>query len=187
MSHPDQFFGDKTYSQFGEDLILLNVFAKLGIKKGKYFDVGAHHPHNISNTALLYERGWRGVCIEANPNHIRAFEEARPEDNILNVGVGTITGEMTFYMIDLTEQKSVPVISLESLFIQFGTPDFLSIDIEGLDYDVLAHSLVWRKPKVVCVENHGKEMMFDDLLKRLGYDKIFNTVANGIYIYEDRS
>ncbi len=48
----------------------------------------------------------------------------------------------------ITEQKSVPVVSLESLFIHFGTPDFLSIDIEGLDYDVLAHSLVWRKPKV---------------------------------------
>lgn len=211
MAHPDQAFGDKTYSQFGEDLVLLNVFYRLGIDRGKYFDVGAHHPHNISNTALLYDRGWRGVCIEANPNHIRAFEEARPEDNILNVGVGTITGEMTFYMIDqysgrnsfdrsvverfvaehpefkITEQKSIPVVSLESLFIHFGTPDFLSIDIEGLDYDVLAHSLIWHKPKVICVENHGKERMFDDLLKRQRYDKIFNTVANGIYLHEDSS
>ncbi len=100
MSHPDQAFGDKTYSQFGEDLILLNVFYKLGIEKGRYFDVGAHNPWNISNTALLYERGWRGVCVEANPNQISGFELARPEDNILNVGVGCSIGTAPFYMID---------------------------------------------------------------------------------------
>ncbi len=88
MAHPDQAFGDKTYSQFGEDLILLNVFHKLGIEKGKYFDVGAHNPWNISNTALLYERGWRGVCVEAHTNQIGGFEFARPEDNLMNVGVG---------------------------------------------------------------------------------------------------
>jgi FkbM family methyltransferase len=206
VSHPDQAFGDKTYAQFGEDLILLNIFSKLGISKGKYFDVGAHHPFNISNTALLYERGWRGVCIEANPNHIAPFVYHRPEDVILNMGVGTTNSIMDFYMIDdysgrntfnkevaekfVSEypqfhiRKTIPinVVKIDELFEKFGVPDLLTIDIEGLDYDVLDN--MQGRPKVICVENHGQGSWFDDLLSEMGYDKIFNTVANGIYLHE---
>ena len=206
MRHPDQAFGDKTYSQFGEDIILLNVFAKLGIKKGRYFDVGAHHPYNISNTALLYELGWRGVCIEANPNHIKAFEEARPEDHVLNVGVSFIGGLTPFYMIDdysgrnsfdkttvdkfvaaypefkIREVKEIPVVLLDSIFKSLGTPHLLCIDIEGMDYIVLDGMIA--RPKVICVENEGKVQEFDDLLKTMKYDKIFNTIGNGIYLHE---
>lgn len=207
MSHPDQAFGDKTYSQFGEDLILLNVFRSLGIDKGKYFDVGAHHPYNISNTALLYERGWRGVCVEANPNHIPAFEQFRPEDNILNVGVGCTIGSMPFYMIDdysgrnsfdketvdkfvkdypnfsITTVKNIPVVTLDSLFQSMYVPDLLCIDIEGLDYAVLF--TMEARPKVICAENEGKVKEFDNLLKQLGYVKLFNTIGNGIYLNEN--
>lgn len=210
MSHPDQAFGDKTYSQFGEDLILLNVFRQLGIgSAARYFDVGAHNPHAISNTALLYERGHRGVCIEANPNHIKAFQEHRPDDLILNLGIGPVPGELEFYMIDdysgrnsfdydtvLNFTKSYPqfkiskvipikVVTLDSLFEKFGVPDLLCIDIEGMDYPVLQTML--GRPKIICVENEGNVRYFDDLLKRMNYDKIFNTVANGIYIHEDCS
>ena len=209
MSHPDQVFGDKTYAQFGDDLILLNVFHKLGITNGKYFDVGAHHPYNISNTALLYERGWRGVCIEANPNHIGAFEKDRPEDNILNVGVGCDIGSMEFYMVDaysgrnsfdlttvtrftkeypefkITETRQIPVVTIDSLFKSLYVPDLLCIDIEGLDYAVIY--MMEARPKVICVENEGKVKEFDDLLKLKGYDKLFNTIGNGIYLHEDCS
>src|SRR5437763_16778861 len=68
IGHPDQGFGGRTYAQFGEDLIFLNIFALLGINTPSYIDVGAHHPVNISNTALLYERGCRGIKIDANPD-----------------------------------------------------------------------------------------------------------------------
>ena len=206
MAHPDQAFGDKTYSQFGEDLVLLNVFHKLGIQKGKYFDVGAHHPYNISNTALLYERGWRGVCVEANPNHIKAFLDHRPEDTILNMGVGVSTSFMDFYMIDdysgrntfdkevaekfvsehpqfqISKVTPIKVVKIDELFERLGVPDLLTIDIEGLDYEVL--DTMRGRPKVICVENHDQEWYFDSLLSEMNYDKIFNTVANGIYVHE---
>ena len=209
MAHPDQAFGDKTYAQFGEDLVLLNVAQSLGIEKGRYFDVGAHHPFNISNTALLYERGWRGVCIEANPNLIGDFAHHRPEDNILNVGIGTAPGIMPFYMIDdysgrnsfnletaqqfvrdypnfqISTTKEIPVVTLDSLFRSLYLPDLLCIDIEGLDYAVLDG--MEARPKIICVENHGKVKDFDDLMESKKYAKLFNTVANGIYINEDRS
>ena len=207
MRHPDQAFGDKTYSQFGEDLILLNVFAKLGIKKGRYFDVGAHHPYNISNTALLYERGWRGVCIDANENLIAAFEKARPEDRIMCVGINPNTAFVTpFYMIDdysgrnsfdketvnkfvkehpefsVSRISLMSVVQIDLIFKESYVPDLLSIDIEGLDYAVLES--MEARPWVICVENHGKIKEFDNLLKSMKYDKIFNTIGNGIYLHE---
>lgn len=206
MSHPDQAFGDRTYAQFGEDLVLLNVFRKLGISKGTYFDVGAHHPYNISNTALLYERGWRGVCIEANPNLIPELERERLEDNILNVGIGTEPGELDFYMIDdysgrnsfdkataekfvsdhpqfrISDVRKIPVVTLDSLFKAMFVPDLLCLDIEGLDFAVLES--IDSRPKVICVEIHGLEDVFDCLLKRRHYVKIFSTIGNGIYLDE---
>ena len=66
-----------SYSQFGEDLALINL---IGDRTGRYLDIGAHHPSRFSNTRLLYERGWSGVNVEANPELISAFEKARARD-----------------------------------------------------------------------------------------------------------
>ena len=92
--------GGVTYSQFGDDLVIINIFNNLGIEKFTYLDIGAHHPYNISNTALLYKYGYHGINVEANPNLIEAFFRERPLDKNVNVGIGTKSGEMPFYMID---------------------------------------------------------------------------------------
>lgn len=102
--HRDQGFGSETFAQYGEDLIVANIFAILGIKAPTFLDIGAHHPFHINNTALLYQRGSRGINVEANPILIKAFYKERPLDTNLNVGVATSRGSpigtMTFYMID---------------------------------------------------------------------------------------
>jgi len=67
----------KSYSQCGEDLIVNYVFGALNIKKPSYIDVGAYHPQHLSNTALLYERGSRGVNIEPDPKLFRYFLRRR--------------------------------------------------------------------------------------------------------------
>ena len=41
---PDQGFGHVTYAQFGEDLIVANTFALLGIERPSYLDLGANDP-----------------------------------------------------------------------------------------------------------------------------------------------
>ena len=151
-------------------------------------------------------RRWRGVCVEANPNHIAPFMYHRPEDLILNMGVGVSTGFMDFYMIDdysgrntfskdvaemfvseyphfhISKVTPIKVVKIDELFEKFGVPDLLSIDIEGLDYEVL--DTMRGRSKVICVENHDQEWYFDSLLSEMGYGKIFNTVANGIYLHE---
>ncbi len=85
--HPDQAFGHISYSQHGEDLFLLNIFRLIGIETPSYLDLGAHHPWHISNTALMYHRGSRGVNVEANPILFEAFLTERPLDKNVNMGV----------------------------------------------------------------------------------------------------
>lgn len=72
----------------------------MGIKKPSYIDIGAHHPYEISNTAIFYMNGCRGVNVEANPNLIDEFYKERPDDINICCGVGNHPGKMPFYMID---------------------------------------------------------------------------------------
>jgi hypothetical protein len=73
-------------------------------------------------------------------------------------------------------------VLLDSILKSLGTPHLLCIDIEGLDYIVLDGLIA--RPMVICVENEGKVEEFDNLLKSMKYDKIFNTIGNGIYLHE---
>jgi len=178
--HPDQTVGNVTYSQHGEDLVLLVVFQTIGIARPRYLDIGAHHPLHISNTALFYQRGSRGVNVEANPNLIEAFLHCRPEDVTLNVAVADKPGQLDFYFIDdysgrntcdlataeefvrknpgfaIRKKTSVPVTTVADIYQQHFSPgdvDLLSIDIEGLDRAVIESTFASGiRPKVVVVE-----------------------------------
>ena len=56
----------KSYSQFGEDLILLDFFNKTKLNKGFFFEFGAWDGIYLSNCRLLYEKGWEGCFVEAD-------------------------------------------------------------------------------------------------------------------------
>lgn len=213
--HHDQAFGHLTYAQHGEDLILLNVFYLLNIEKPSYLDVGAHHPTNISNTALLYARGSRGVNVEANPNLIEEFHRRRPEDVNLNVGVATSEGKLSFYRIDEasgrnTFDKTVAdafiatnpkfaitdVIEIDTMTINKIVenhcsdrwPNLLSIDVEGLDYDILEQAdFSTGGPDVICVEavtggGTDDSARFLTMLHAKGYVPYFKTIGNVIFL-----
>ncbi len=79
------FFGKRSYSQSGEDVVVDSILNRQ--KKGFYVDIGAFHPKVFSNTYLFYKRGWRGVCVEPNPEAKWKFEMVRPRDTFVNVGV----------------------------------------------------------------------------------------------------
>lgn len=168
QGHPDQHFGHVTYSQSGEDLVILNLFKQLKIDLPSYLDLGAHHPETISNTALLYSRGCRGINVEANPNLAHIFPQYRPLDITVNVGIipehkSGLT-HLEFYMFDATSGRNtlsfeeavrfehesgmkvkktiqIPVMTLNQLVNKYCNgqfPHFLNCDLEGLDYEVLA-------------------------------------------------
>jgi len=210
--HQDQAFGGSTYAQHGDDLIALNIFHCLKIDKPTYLDIGAHHPINISNTALLYKRGSRGINVEANPELIQAFKEMRSEDTNLNIGVSDSPGILKFYMFDsksgrntfdLTTAEAfiashphckikntidIEVVTINNIIDRFANnrcPDFLSIDVEGLDAKILkSMDFVKYRPKVICVE--AVEKTIDEEIKQIltevGFSPYFRTIGNVFYV-----
>lgn len=211
---PDQPFGCTTYAQFGEDLIILNLFHMLGVADPSYLDVGAHHPFHISNTALLHIRGSRGINVEANPTLIEAFRQHRSEDINLNVGVGPERGAFDFYFIDewsgrntfsrqeaedfvrqhprhrIRRVQPIAVVTLDDIVAEHAAgqfPDLLSVDVEGMDFDVLrSASLSEDRPTVICVEAEwdasDRAARLGGLLRDRGYALCARTVANMIFM-----
>jgi len=174
IDHPHQWFGGRTYSQHGEDLVLLNVFKRLGIDRPSYLDVGAHHPFDLSNTALLYKRGSRGVNVEANPNLIDMFMRERPDDSNINLAVvGNSVNAIELYMASETSGINstvrhamnahgiaktihVPAATIDWVVDRHclgGWPHICSIDVEGREMEILRSiSRVRELPAVFVVE-----------------------------------
>ena len=172
--HRDQWFGNRSYAQHGDDFAVLNIFKRLGIEKPSYLDVGAYHPFDLSNTALLYERGSRGINVEPNAVLFEAFRKARPEDTNIRAGVAPVSGELPFYHVKadpgrftfdkatamtlgITYAEQITVYALNEIvggmWCNGIWPDLLSIDIEGLDIDVLRGAdFGTHPPRVVIVE-----------------------------------
>lgn len=159
-----------SYSQEGEDLVLRSYF-KPG-KKGFYIDVGAHHPFRFSNTYLFYKKGWRGINIDATPGSMKLFNKIRPEDINIESPVSNTHKKTSYYIFNEpalnsfssglskeranhTKYKIKKVIKLKprklSEILDEKLPlntkiDFMSVDVEGLEYNVLV-SNNWKKYK----------------------------------------
>ncbi len=82
---PKIFFPKKTYSMYGEDLIIQNFFKKK--TKGFYVDIGCYHPLDGSNTFLLYKKGWNGINVDLNKISIDLFNKARKKDENFNLAI----------------------------------------------------------------------------------------------------
>ena len=170
-----------SYAQEGEDLVLARIFEKLGISIGFFVDVGAHHPTRYSNTFFFYRKGWRGINIDARPGIKKVFDWTRPKDINIECGVSDIPAVLRYFMFNepalntfspaeaakknvppyyIKEVKELPVCSL-TFILDKHLPssqciDLLTVDVEGLDYQVVS-SLDFDKyrPKVVALEILG--------------------------------
>ena len=201
LKHAFTKFKQTHHSQNGEDIIIRSMFPVN--YKGFYIDVGAHHPYRISNTYLLFKKGWTGINIDPNPDTIRLFKKARPKDTNLNIGIGKEEAELLYHRfkdpaVNTFSQKDADFWKQKTWNDYLGTTkvkveplgkvleenlkenqkiDILSVDVEGLDLEVLQSSN-WNKfrPSVVIVEAHDfvLEKMHEHpmyiLLKEKGYE-----------------
>jgi FkbM family methyltransferase len=209
VKSPDQ---QECYSQEGEDLIVARLFDEKS--DGFYVDVGAHHPIRHSNTYLLYRRGWRGINIDATPGSMAEFRRLRPRDINVECLVASDPSPQRFYMFNepalntasrvlangrpsenaqyqVTNEFELRPRTLASLLDELlpkgQTIDLMSVDVEGLDLDVL-RSNDWDRyrPALLLVEalNTG---LFDlaghEIVQFLGdrnyrpIAKLYNTVV----------
>lgn len=165
----------KSYAQEGEDIILKRIFGNK--QHGFYIDVGAHHPKRFSNTYIFYKAGWSGINIDAMPGSMKAFDKLRPRDINVETPVSDKEEELEYYIfndtalngfskevadtrgnkykiVDVVKLKTKPLAKILDEILKTPKPiDFLSIDVEGYDYNVLK-SNDWTKyhPQVVLIE-----------------------------------
>ncbi|MDD5400399.1 MAG: FkbM family methyltransferase [Sulfurimonas sp.] len=201
----------KSYSQEGEDMILRRLFEKQ--QMGFYVDVGAHHPKRFSNTYFFYKKGWKGINIDAMPNSMKLFNKIRPRDINIEKPVSDKKQVLTYYAfnepalngfskelsqeyINLNNEfhliftKEIETVTLEDILNKYlpinQEIDFLSIDVEGLDFMVLkSNNFEKYQPKVILVEILGSNLYeiqnseITVFLKNQGYcisAKTINTV-----------
>jgi FkbM family methyltransferase len=188
-----------SFSQDGEDVVLRSFYDHVHTYKGFFVDIGAHHPFRYSNTYLFYRKGWKGINVDASPGSMRLFKKFRKRDINLEIGIGAKQSQLTFYcfnepalntfdreiaksrdglrsyrLINEVPVKVIPLKELLDSYLSAGTQiDFLSIDAEGFDYDIL-QSNDWAKykPKFILVEMYsekGKTDEIADFLLKMNY------------------
>ena len=201
-----------SYSQEGEDMVLSRFLE--GRQTGYYVDVGAHHPIRFSNTYRFYQKGWRGLNIEPSPSSIEQFKRKRERDVNLSLGVGESPGELTFYMFDdpalntfdinLMRQRETQTsyrvigsvgVAIERLaqILDRNLPegqviDFMSIDVEGFDLQVL-RSNDWSRyrPEFVLVEaldfnlERASQHPVHIFMSGIGYELVAKTLNTLFY------
>jgi len=203
-----------SYSQKGEDLIIEKYIGSK--KRGYYVDVGAHNPHKYNNTKRFYEKGWKGINIEPNPLLYKKFVEQRKRDINLNIGIGEKSGVADFYELQpdslstfskkemaskvelgyvLQKKYKIKVVSLKNILNKISNQkiDFISVDTEGLDLEVLkSNDWIRYRPTLVCVEtadftqeisgkNNNKKKQINNLMQANNYKELYSNGLNTIY------
>jgi FkbM family methyltransferase len=172
-------YGRTSYSQEGEDILISRLLSS--VERGFYVDIGAHHPKRFSNTYFFYRRNWAGINVDAMPGSMAAFERTRPRDRNLEVAVAEEAGKKTFFLFNdpalntfdeslipsrlnagyrIVDRITVQARRLDELLTE-NLPvgqkiHFLTIDVEGLDLQVL-RSNDWKnfRPEFVLAECLG--------------------------------
>jgi FkbM family methyltransferase len=204
-----QFQGCVSYSQMGEDIVLFHLL-RFGMKidKPTYLDIGAADPIEGSNTYLLHWNGGHGVLVEPNPAFQARLRVHRPNDVVVNAGVGVSDAqEADYYIIrnapplntfspddvailraraheDVVERViKMPLISINRLIAEHlgASPDLLSIDVEGMDFAIL-RTLDFKKyrPAVVIAETLPRGPI-PKLLASKGYEIRGASMYNTIF------
>ena len=203
-----------SFAQFGEDLVATGLLASIGVEKPTYMDVGAYEPIRSNNTYAFYRTGARGLLVEPNVALTSKLQRKRTGDTVLVAGIGIDDSPAADYYVlsddelntfdkdqaerltretttKLLKVVKMPLVNINRAMAEhFGgaAPDFLSIDIEGLDFAVLKTLDFARfRPKVICIETlitatfkHNPETLA--LMAEKGYELRGMTHANTLFV-----
>jgi FkbM family methyltransferase len=162
-------------SQFGQDTHVLHTIYKSKLT-GYFVEIGAYNGIESSNTYILEQLGWNGVCVECNPKFYNELIKNRNSKNFPYAVYTTDGDTMDFYdsggyagLVKTNNHAHIindPIIkvqtkTLPSILKEANAPNFieyLSLDTEGSEFDILStHDFETYKFGYICVEHNRVE------------------------------
>lgn len=177
----------------------------LGKEPGVFVEVGANDPVIDSQTWALESEGWTGLLVE--PLAERASELRKQRTAIVEevaCGPPELDGtEAEFHVShrkdalsslnpagakpgnEFSETRHVPVRTLDSLVKKAGLKqiDFLSIDVEGFESEVLKGATLERlRPRLCLIEDWAIDWTVHRQMTAAGYKRVRRTQVNSWYV-----
>ena len=202
--------GGDYFGQWETDKIIESYFP--GQSEGFCVEIGAADGVKGSNTLYFEKLGWDVFCIEPNPRQLAKLEKHRKnilplavgneegfmDLTVFDVGKKNIMSSLTSlkpdkrlvaahsHIINNSYNVSVEVKKLKNILIELNCPtkiDFISIDTEGTELDVLkSHNFKRYDVKLFIVENNYEDPEIEVIMKQKGYSKDQRYKINEFYI-----
>jgi FkbM family methyltransferase len=174
-----------------------------GERRGFFVEVGANEPQADSQTWQLEQKGWTGVLVEPQPDLAEELRRTRsakiyavacssPQRAGRAVRIhlagphSSLDPELIVSGISVEGSIEVPARTLDDILSDAGAPapiDFLSIDVEGHEIEVLAGFDIARwRPRLILIEDHVVSLDKHRHLTRAGYRLVRRTGLNAWYL-----
>lgn len=203
----------KSFSQYGEDLVIKNFFDTQGISEGYYIDIGCYHPKGISNTHFLHQKGWEGLVIDIDDYKLELFKKRRGSQvTTLKAAISSESLESPVQVYKFNQpfspydtlSEEVAKNRSRKIGIPFTTDlvnqidinlilkerhcDLLNIDVEGLD-ELIVSSVNFKKyqPTLIIYESWSplEPSNTKNILEKNGYSLLF--ISGGSIGYYKKS
>lgn len=187
-------------SEIGQDKwVVVKMFP--GVANGFFLDVGSGHGTIGSNTKLLEELGWTGICVDPFPTHMEG-RTCRMEKAVVSSaagqvvrfhthsGLGGIADTLGRWKAEAEKSPAVELTTttLGEILARANAPSFIhfmSLDIEGAELEALM-GVPFEKYRfgAFAIEHNEEEPKRTDLLKFLegkGYKRLHTYKQDDFY------
>ncbi len=194
---------EKTYAEFGQDLWVKRSVAP-GKRDGYYVDVGSADGEVISNTKLLDELGWKGVCIDPFPRNMAkrtcqvfrqpVYSESGKRVQFRAAGdLGGVESDLNRHRDAVAKAPMVELVTatLDEILAKARAPkhiDYINLDVEGAEYDVLRGFSLDRYQVGCFTIEHNYEMAkreaIHGFLSSKGYVRVRSWEVDDWYVHK---
>ena len=189
------------YSQTGQDKWITETMFP-GVNDGYFLDVGSGDGIVGSNTKLLEEKGWKGICIDPFPEHMASrtcqlfkevvFDKAGQKVQFkMAGGLGGVESELDRWKDFASHGETVELttVTLGDILERAHAPayiQYISLDIEGAELKALLglpfDKYTFGALNIEHNDEEPKRSEISTLLRSHGYKRVHSWLQDEFYV-----